>query len=135
MTKQQYYGGKLPKTPTMHYAQELVDYALKQQQEKQTRCKMTLNKPGRKVYVIYDDTISLKSAEYIGQHSFIVAGYEWLTSSAREWDYEDYGKTWFTSFEKAKKFLIQDNLDQGITGKIIRLAIDYWEFKPDEVKE
>lgn len=28
-----YYGGKLPKTPAMHYAQELVDYALKQQQD------------------------------------------------------------------------------------------------------
>lgn len=93
---------------------------------------MKLNKPGRKVYVIYDNTISLKSAEYIGQYSFIVAGYEWLTGDAREWDYEDYEKTWFTSFEKAKKFLVQDNLNQGITGKIIRLAIDYWEFKEDE---
>lgn len=44
---------------------------------------MVLNKPCRKVYVIYDNTISLKSAEYIGQHSFIVAGYEWLTGDAR----------------------------------------------------
>lgn len=96
---------------------------------------MILNKPGRKVYVIYDNTISLKSAEYIGQYSFIVAGYEWLTGDAREWDYEDYGKTWFTSFEKAKKFLIQDNKTQGITGKIVQLAVDYWEFKQDEVKD
>ena len=93
---------------------------------------MKLNKPGRKVYVIYDNTISLKSAEYIGQYSFIVAGYEWLIGDAREWDYEDYEKTWFTSLEKAKKFLIQDNLDKGITGKIIRLCIDYWEFKEEE---
>ena len=93
---------------------------------------MILNKPGRKVYVIYDNTISLKSAEYIGQYSFIVAGYEWLTSNAREWDYEDYGKTWFTSLEKAKKFLVQYNLDKGITGKIVQLATDYWEFKEEE---
>ena len=35
MTKQQYYGGKLPKTSTMHYVQDVVDYALKQQQEKE----------------------------------------------------------------------------------------------------
>lgn len=28
-----YYGGKLPKTPAMQYAQELVDYVLKQQKE------------------------------------------------------------------------------------------------------
>lgn len=96
---------------------------------------MVLNKPCRKVYVIYDNTISLKSAEYIGQHSFIVAGYEWLTGDAREWDYEDYGKTWFTSLEKAKKFLLQDNKTQGIKGKIVQLAVDYWEFKQDEVKE
>lgn len=96
---------------------------------------MILTKPGRKVYVIYDNTISLKSAEYIGQYSFIVAGYEWLTARAREWDYEDYGKTWFTSLEKAKKFLLQDNLAKGVTGKIVQLAVDYWEFKQDEVKD
>ena len=33
MTKQQYYGGKLPKTPTMQYGDEVVDYVLKQQQD------------------------------------------------------------------------------------------------------
>lgn len=35
--EQQYFGGKLPKTPAMHYAQELVDYVLKQQQEEQMK--------------------------------------------------------------------------------------------------
>ena len=33
MTKQQYYGGKLPKTPLMQYGDSVVDYVLKQQQE------------------------------------------------------------------------------------------------------
>ena len=94
---------------------------------------MKLNKPGRKVYVIYNNTISLKYAEYIGQHSFIVAGYEWRVDDAREWYYEDYGTTWFTSLAAAKKFLLQDNLVQGRTGKIIQLATDYWEFKEAEV--
>ena len=28
-----YYGGKLPKTPAMHYVQDVVDYVLKQQEE------------------------------------------------------------------------------------------------------
>lgn len=28
-----YYGGKLPKTPAMHYVDEVVDYVLKQQQD------------------------------------------------------------------------------------------------------
>ena len=88
--------------------------------------------PGHKVYVIYDNTISLKSAAYIGEYSFIVNNYEWLSDDAREWYYEDYGTTWFTSLAAAKKFLLQDNLTHGRTGKIIQLATDYWEFK--EVK-
>ena len=33
MTERQYYGGKLPKTPAMHYVEDVIDYALKQQQE------------------------------------------------------------------------------------------------------
>ena len=33
MTEQQYFGGKLPKTPSMQYGQEVVDYVLKQQQD------------------------------------------------------------------------------------------------------
>lgn len=84
--------------------------------------------PGRKVYVIYDDTISLKSAAYIGQDSFIVEGYAWLMEDAREWFFEDYGTTWFTSLDAAKKFLIQDNFAKGHKGKIVQLADDYWEF-------
>lgn len=96
---------------------------------------MTLNKPGRKVYVIYDGNIFLESAAYIGKHSFIVDGYEWRVDGAREWYYEDYGETWFTSLSEAKKFLIQDNLNQGITGKIVQLATDCWEFKQAEVND
>ena len=85
--------------------------------------------PGHKVYVIYSNSISLKFASYIGEHSFIVGGYEWLTEDAREWNYEDYGKTWFTSIADAKKFLLQDNLIHGRIGKIVHLATDYWEFR------
>lgn len=93
---------------------------------------MKLNKPGRKVYVIYDGNIFLDSAAYIGKYSFIVGGYEWRVDDAREWYYDDYGKTWFTSLAAAKKFLLQDNLAQGRTGKIIQLAVYYWEFKEEE---
>ena len=31
MTEQQYYGGKLPKTPVMQYVQEVINEYLKQQ--------------------------------------------------------------------------------------------------------
>ena len=55
MTKQQYYGGKLPKSPTMQYADEVVDYALKQQQDdhdKKVKIEV-LNKV--KSLAVYDD--------------------------------------------------------------------------------
>lgn len=94
---------------------------------------MKLNKPGRKVYVIYDCNIFLESAAYIGKHSFIVGGYEWRVDDAREWYYEDYGTTWFTSLAAAKKFLLQDNLTHSRTGKIIQFATGCWEFKEAEV--
>ncbi len=87
--------------------------------------------PGHKVYVIYGNSISLKSALYIGEYSFIVGGYEWLTEDAREWNYGDYGKTWFTSIADAKEYLLQENLANGRIGKIVRIATDYWEFRED----
>lgn len=90
--------------------------------------KMPKLNPGHKVYVIYHNTISLKSAAYIGQYSFIVNGYENLVVDAREWYFDEYGKTWFTSFEAAKKFLMQDNFLDGRRGKVIQLSNDYWEF-------
>lgn len=34
MTKQQYYGGKLPKSLGMHYVEDVVDYALRQELDK-----------------------------------------------------------------------------------------------------
>ena len=54
MTKQQYYGGKLPKTPTMHYVEEVIDYALKQQDDYDKKVKIdVLNK--LKSLAVYDD--------------------------------------------------------------------------------
>ena len=55
MTKQQYYGGKLPKTPAMQYGQDVVDYALKQQQDDyDKKVKLdVLNKV--KSLAVYDD--------------------------------------------------------------------------------
>ena len=47
-----YYGGKLPKSPTMHYADEVVDYVLKQEQVKQAKIDV-LNKV--KSLAVYDD--------------------------------------------------------------------------------
>lgn len=62
MTEQQYYGGKLPKTPAMQYGDEAVDYALRQEQVKQAKLEvlnelkdMLNDKPGGFTYIIYID--------------------------------------------------------------------------------
>lgn len=87
--------------------------------------------PGHKVYVIYNGSIFLKSAAYIGKYSFIVDRYEWLNEDAREYDYNDYGITWFTSIAEAKKFLLEAYDAYDRKGKVVQLAVDYWEFKED----
>ena len=62
MTKQQYYGGKLPKTPAMQYGDDVVDYALRQEQVKQAKLEvlnelkdMLNDKPDGFSYIIYID--------------------------------------------------------------------------------
>ena len=62
MTKQQYYGGKLPKTPVMQYGDDVVDYALRQEQVKQAKLEvlnelkdMLNDKPDGFSYIIYID--------------------------------------------------------------------------------
>ena len=64
MTKQQYYGGKLPKTPLMQYGDDVVDYALRQEQVKQAKLEvlnelkdMLNDKPDGFSYIIYIDDI------------------------------------------------------------------------------
>ena len=57
-----YYGGKLPKTPAMQYGDEVVDYALRQEQVKQAKLEvlnelkdMLNDKPDGFAYIIYID--------------------------------------------------------------------------------
>lgn len=62
MTKKQYYGGKLPKSLGMHYVEDVVDYALRQEQVKQAKLEvlnelkdMLNDKPDGFAYIIYID--------------------------------------------------------------------------------
>ena len=62
MTEQQYYGGKLPKTSLMQYGDDVVDYALRQEQVKQAKLEvlnelkgMLNDKPDGFAYIIYID--------------------------------------------------------------------------------
>ena len=60
--EQQYYGGKLPKSPEMHYVEDVVDCALRQEQVKQAKLEvlnelkdMLNDKPDGFAYIIYID--------------------------------------------------------------------------------
>lgn len=60
--EQQYYGGKLPKSLGMHYVEDVVDYALRQEQVKQAKLEvlnelkdMLNDKPDGFAYIIYID--------------------------------------------------------------------------------
>ena len=62
MTEQQYYGGKLPKSLGMHYVEDVVDYALRQEQVKRAKLEvlnelkdMLNDKPDGFAYIIYID--------------------------------------------------------------------------------
>lgn len=62
INEQQYCGGKLPKTPVMQYGDEVVDYALRQEQVKQAKLEvlnelkdMLNDKPNGFAYIIYID--------------------------------------------------------------------------------
>lgn len=57
-----YYGGKLPKTPAMQYGDDVIDYALRQEQVKQAKIEvlnelkdMLNDKPDGFAYIIYID--------------------------------------------------------------------------------
>lgn len=62
ITEQQYFGGKLPKTPVMQFGDEVIDYALRQEQVKQAKIEvlnelkdMLNDKPDGFAYIIYID--------------------------------------------------------------------------------
>lgn len=50
-----YFGGKLPKTPVMQFGDEVVDYALRQEQVKQAKIEVLNDKPNGWSYIIYID--------------------------------------------------------------------------------
>jgi hypothetical protein len=51
-----------------------------------------------------------------------------------EWFYKDYGKSWFTSLSKAKKYLLQSYKDE-IGGKFKIVTVnegEIWEVQYDD---
>ena len=74
---------------------------------------------GKKVYIIYQDTISLAEVGYIGAQSFLVSDFENCFADAVEYLYSDYGRTWFTSFEAAKKQILEEFNDLDVKLKLV----------------
>lgn len=60
---------------------------------------------GQTVYIIYDHQIIKEVAGYIGKDSFIIEDFNLCYEDAREWFYEEFGKTWFKSLKSAKDYL------------------------------
>lgn len=85
---------------------------------------------GKKVYCIYENSISLVEVYAIGKESFIISTFGPDTfSDSWEHYFEDYGKTWFSSLAKAKKQLIK-NIQEVYPDdkvKVVQHGKDYWE--------
>jgi hypothetical protein len=90
-------------------------------------------KVGRVIYTIYDPTtifasfISQDTVSFVGKDSFFV-GTSTDYESLREYKYNDYGETWFTTFTTAKQYVKNYHADHGIKIKIIPTELKgYWE--------
>lgn len=87
-------------------------------------------KLGRVVYVVYKETISKFRVGYVGKSSFIIDDFcEDMNFEILEWRYDDFDKTWFTSFNKAKNALLNNVKNTYINAKICKVYEDYWAVK------
>lgn len=61
---------------------------------------------GEEVYCIYHGFCIIPNTIYaLTAHSFIVAGFRWKEEDGWEYHLNDFGKTWFSDVEQAKKAL------------------------------
>lgn len=86
-------------------------------------------KLGRKVYCIYDNTILGETVYAIGKNSFFISNvYEGTYSDSWEWEFNEYGTTWFTSLTEAKKVLLETAYNPNNEKlKIVKKRDDFWE--------
>ena len=63
-------------------------------------------KIGRVVYTVSTSYIEIseETVGYLGKNTFLISNHKYY-DSRYEFDYNDYGTTWFTSFDKAKAYL------------------------------
>lgn len=95
-------------------------------------------KIGDKVYCIYDESCILgRKVTFIGDHSFITDDFydDSTISDSWEYEYDDYGDTWFTELALAKEklfdFFISQSYSDVYGGECTVQKIDenYWEIR------
>lgn len=74
------------------------------------------------VYTIYEHNITKTRVAFIGNKSFITEHFKKGYDYGYEFDFNDFGNSWFTSLSEAKKKIIEDNE----CCKLVKLADDYW---------
>lgn len=85
------------------------------------------------VYTIYQDSITKSTVSYIGKDSFIINAWkDYGYDFGYEYYYKEYNKTWFTSFAKAKKQILDDYKENDCKCILKQFAEDYWSVVEDD---
>jgi len=84
---------------------------------------------GQKVYLFFNDCVSLEPVYMKGKESFackIAFDFHYMDGYRMPFFYDDYGRTWFTSFSELKKTVLEPDEE------LIKIHEDYWEINKKE---
>lgn len=81
------------------------------------------------VYTINDNSLTKSKVAYIGNDSFIIEHFNKNYDFGYEFNYKDYGITWFTNFKEAKNKILENEEN----AKLEKFADDYWEIIDNEI--
>ena len=83
----------------------------------------------RTIYCIYENCIFKTKVMFLGEYSFIQEEFgNAYEEESWEYNYDDYGRTWFTSFEKAKAKMLEDKPNK----KLVKTGINFWEVQDND---
>ena len=98
--------------------------------EKETTSNMKkIPRIGQKVYLFFNDCVSLESVYMKGKESFAcnsAFNYLYIDEYRVPFLYDEYGKTWFTSLSDLKKAVLEPN------EKLVKIHENYWEIEEKE---
>ena len=92
-------------------------------------------KIGKKVYVLYNQGITVENIGYLGKESFVVEYPTMKYEDAVEWFYEDYNKTWFTHLTRAKNALLREAKEIWPDVEFKVVAVDKDRYELEEVED